>query len=146
MSESLWSHGLQHSRLLCPPLFPRVYSNSCPLSWWCYLTVSSSATPFSFYHQSFLTSWHLPMSWLFASGDQSIGTSTSASVLPVNIQDWFPLGWTDWISLLSKGLSRFFSNTTVQKRQFFQWIFRTKGQKLISAPLYYWYVAQGPGL
>ena len=96
-----------------------VYSNSCPLSWWCHPTISSSVVPFSSCLQSFPVSGSFPMSKFFASGGQSIGVSASASVLPVNIQDWFPLGWTGWISLLSKELSRVSSNTTVQKHQFF---------------------------
>ena len=94
-------------------------SNSCPLSQWCYPTISSSAALFSFCLQSFPASGSFPMSWLFTSGGQSIGVSALASVLPMNIQDWFPLGGTGWISLQSKGLSRVFSNTTVQKHQFF---------------------------
>ena len=95
------------------------YSNSCPLSQWCHPTISSSVIPFSSCLQSFPASGSFQMSRFFASGSQSIGVSASASVLPMNIQDWFPLGLTDWISLQSKGLSRVFSNTTVQKRQFF---------------------------
>ena len=118
MSSSLQSHGLQHARLLCPPLSPGVCPSLCPLSQWCYLTISSSATPSSFCLQSFPASGSFPVSWLIASGGQSIGFSASASVLPVNIQDWFPLGWTGWISLQSKGLSRAFSSTTVLKHQF----------------------------
>ena len=97
----------------------RGYSNSCPLSWWCHATILSSVIPFSTCLQSFPASGSFPMSQFFASGSQSIGVSASASVLPMNIQDWFPLGWTGWISLQSKGLSRVFSNTTVQKHQFF---------------------------
>ena len=119
VSYSLQSHGLQHARLLCLSLTPSVYSNSCPLHWWCHPTASSSVGPFSFRLQSFPASGSFPMSQLFASGGQSIGVSASASVLPMNVQDWSPLGWTGWISLLSKGLSRIFSNTTVQKHQFF---------------------------
>ena len=115
MSDSLRPHGLQHTRLTCPSLTPRPDSNSCPLSRWCHPTISSSVVPFSSCLQSFPASGSFPMSQFFASGDQSIGASASASVLPINIQDWFPLGWSDWISLQSKGLSRFFSNTTVQK-------------------------------
>ena len=117
MSRSLQPNGLQHTRLLCPLLSPGVCSNSCPLSRWCYLTISSSAIPFFSCLQSFPVSGSLPMNWLFASGVQSIGAS--ASVLPMNIQGWFPLGLTGLISLQSKGLSRVFSNTTVQKHQFF---------------------------
>ena len=119
VSDSLRPHGLQHARLPCPSLTPRVYSNSCPLSQWCHPIISSSVIPFSSRLQFFTASGSFQMSQLFASGDQSIGVSASTSVLPMNIQDWFPLGWTGWISLQSKGLSRVFSNTTVQKHQFF---------------------------
>ena len=104
--------------LPCPTPSPGACSNSCPLSQWCYPTISSSVVPFSSRLQSFPASRSFPVSWLFASGGQSIGASASASVLPMNIQDWFPLGWTALISLLSKGLSSVFSNTTVQKHQF----------------------------
>ena len=100
-------------------LSPGACSNSCLLSWWCHLTISSSVVPFSSHVHSFPASGSFPRSQFFAPGGQSIGVSTSASVLPKNIQDWFPLGWTGWISLQSKGLSRVFSNTTVQKHQFF---------------------------
>ena len=119
VSDSLWHHGLQHARPPCPSPIPRVYSNSCPLSWWCPPTISSSVIPFFSCPQSCPASGSFPMSQLFALGDQSIGVSPSTSVLPMNIQDWFPLGWTSWISLQSKRLSRVFSNTTVQKHQFF---------------------------
>ena len=119
MSDSLWPYGLQHTRPLCPSPTPRVYSNSCPLSQWCHPNISSSIVPFSSRLQSFLSSGSFQMSQLFASGGQSIGVSASTSVLPMNIQNWFPLGLTGWISLQSKGLSRVFSNTTVQKHQFF---------------------------
>ena len=102
----------------CPSPTPRVYPNSCPLSRWCHLTISSSVVPFSSCLQSFPTSGSFQISQLFSSGGQNIGVSASTSVLPMNTQDWFPLGWTDWISLQSKGLSRVFSNTTVQKHQF----------------------------
>ena len=121
MSDSLWPRGLQHARPPCPSLTPRVYSNSCPLSWWCHPTISTSVVPFSSHLQSFPASGSFQMSQLFASGGQSIGDSASASVLPMNIQDWFPLGWTGsfWISLQSKWLSRVFSNITDQKHQFF---------------------------
>ena len=108
-------HGPQHSRLLCPPLSPGVCSNSCPLSQRCYLTISSSTVPFSFYLQSFPASGSYPMSWLFASGGQSVGASASASALPMNIQGWFPLGLTGLISLQSRRLSRVFSSTTIWK-------------------------------
>ena len=117
--DSLQPHGLQHTRPPCPSPIPRVYSNSCPLSQWCYPTTSSSVVPFSSHLQSFPASGSFQMSQFFASGGQSIGVSASASVLPVNIQGWFPLGWTGWIFLQSKGLSRVFSNTTVWKNQFF---------------------------
>ena len=119
VSDSLWPHGLQHARIPCPSPTPGAYSNPCPLSQWCYPTISSSVIPFSSCLQSFPASGSFPMSQLFPSGGQSIGVSASTSVLPVNVQDWFPLGWTGWISLQSKGLSRVFSNTTVQKHQFF---------------------------
>ena len=119
VSDSLRPHGLQHTRLPCPLAMPGAYSNSCPLSWWCHPTISSSVIPFSFCLQSFPASGSFQMSQFFALGGQSIRVSASASVLPMNIQDWFPLGWTSWISLLSKRLSRVFSNTTVQKHQFF---------------------------
>ena len=119
MSDSLRPHGLQHARPPCPSPTPRVYSNSCPLSQWCHPTISSSVIPFSSHLQSCPASGSFPMSQFFASGGQSIGVSASTSVLPMNIQDWCPLGWTGWISLQSKGLSRVFSNTTFQKHQFF---------------------------
>ena len=122
MSNSLQPHGLQHARLLGPSLFPRVCSNSRPLSQWCHPIISSSVVPFSSYPQIFPASGSFPVSWLFTSRGQSIGDSASASVLPMNIQGWFPLGWTGWISLWSKWLSRIFSNTTVQKCQFFSLI------------------------
>ena len=112
-------HGEQHARLPCPSLSAGVCSDSYPLSHGCYLTISSTATPFSSCPQSFPTSESFPMSQLFTSGDQSIGASASASVLPMNTQDRYPLGWAGWISFQSKGLSRVFSNTTVQKHQFF---------------------------
>ena len=119
MSDSLWPHGLQHARLLCPSPSPWACSNSCPLSQWCHPTISSSVIPFSSRLQSFPASGSFPRSPFLASGSQSIGVSASTSVLPVNIQGWFPLGWTGWISLQSKGLSRVFSSTIVQKHQFF---------------------------
>ena len=115
VSDSLQLHGLQHTRPPCPSLTPRLYSNSGPLSRWSHPTISSSVIPFSSHLQSFLASGSLQMRQLFTSGGQSIGVSASASVLPMNIQDWFLLGWTGSISLQSKGLSRVFSNTTVQK-------------------------------
>ena len=119
MSDSLWPHGLQHTRLPCPSPTPGAYTNSCPSHQWCHPSISSLVIPFSSHLKSFPTSGSFPMSQFFASGGQSIGVSASVKVLPMNIQDWFPLGWTGWISLLSKELSRIFSNTTVQKHQFF---------------------------
>ena len=118
VSDSLWPHGQQHARSPCPSPTPGACSNSCPLSRWCHPTISSSVVPISYPLQSFSTSGSFPMSQFFTPGDQSIGVSASTSILPMNIQDWFPLGLTGWISLLSKGLSRVFSNTTVQKHQF----------------------------
>ena len=106
--DSLWPHGLQHARPPCPSPTPGVYSNSSPFSQWCHPTISSSVVPFSSHLQSFLATGSFQMSQLFASGGQIIGVSASASVFPMNIQDWFPLGWTGWISLLSKGFSRVF--------------------------------------
>ena len=119
MSDSSRPHGPQHARPPCPSPTPRVYSNSSPLSWWCHPTISSSLVPFSSCLQSFPASGSFQMSQLFTPGGQSIGVSASASVLPMNTQDWSLLGWTGWISLQSKGLSGVFSNTTVQKHQFF---------------------------
>ena len=113
VSNSLWPHGVHHTRPPCPSPTPRAYLNSCPLSWWCHPAISSSVIPFSSCLQSFPESGSFLMSRFFTSGGQSIGASALASVLPVNIQDWFPLGWTGWISLQSKGLSGVFSNTTV---------------------------------
>ena len=117
--SSLQPHGWQHARLTCPSPTPRVYSNSCPLTRWCHPTIWSSVVPFSSHLQSFPASGSFPMRQFFASGGQSTGVSASTSVLPMNIQDWSPLRWTGWVSLQSKGLSRVFSNTTVQKHQFF---------------------------
>ena len=119
MSDSLWPHGLQHVRPPWPSPTPEACSNSCPSSQWCHPTISSSVIPFSSCLQSFPTSGFFPVSQFFASGSQRFGVSTSASVLSMNIQDWFPLGWIGLISLQSKGLLRVFSNTTVQKHQFF---------------------------
>ena len=113
-SDSLWPHGLWYARLPCPSPALGAYSSSCLSSWWCHLTISSSVVPFSSCLQSFPASGSFQMSQFFTSGCQSIGVSASAWVFPMNIQDWFPLGWTGWISLQSKGLSRVFSNTTVQ--------------------------------
>ena len=111
--------SMQQAGLLCPPLSPRIHSNSCPLSQWCHLTISSFVAPFLFYLQSFPASGSFPMSLLFTSADQSTGTSASASVLPMNIQGWFPLGLISLISMQSMGLSRVFSSTTIRKHQFF---------------------------
>ena len=119
VSNFMWPHGLQHAKLPYPSPTPRACSNSYPSSRWCHSTISSSVIPFSSHLQSFPTSGSFPMSQFFASGGQRIGVSASTSVLPMNIQDWFPLGWTGWISLQSKGLSRVFSNTAVPKPQFF---------------------------
>ena len=116
--NSLQLHGLQHTRPPCPSPTPGVHPNSCPLSRWCHPAISSSVVPFSCL-QSFPASGSFQMSQFFASGGQSIEVSASTSVLPMNTQDWFPIGWTGWISLQSKGLSRVYSNTTVQKHQFF---------------------------
>ena len=114
MSDSLQPHGLQHTRPPCPTPTPGVYSDSCPLCLWCHPTISSSVVPSSSHLQSFPASRSFQMSRFFTSGGQSIGVSASVSVLPMNIQDWFPLELTDYISLQSKGLSRVFSNTTTQ--------------------------------
>ena len=119
VSNSLRPHESQHARPSCPSPTPWVHPNPCWSSRWCHPTISSSVIPFSSCPQSFPASGSFPMSQLFASSGQSIGVSASALVLPVNIQDWFPLGWTGWISLQSKGLWRVFSNTTVQKHKFF---------------------------
>ena len=118
VSDSLHPHEPQHARPPCPSPIPGVHPNPCTSSRWCHPTISSSVVPFSC-PQSFPASGSLPMSQLFASSGQSIGVSASTSVLPMNTQDWSPLGWTCWISLQSKGLSRVFSNTTVHKHQFF---------------------------
>ena len=115
VSDSLWAHELQHARPSCPSPTPGVHPNSCPSSQWCHPTLSSSVIPFSSCPQSFPASASFPVSQFLESDGQSIGVSASTSILPVNTQDWSPLGWTGWISLQSKGLSRVFSNTTVQK-------------------------------
>ena len=115
ISDSLWHHGLQDARLPCPSPTPGAYSNSWLSSQWCHPTISFSVIPFSSCLQSFPASGSFPMSQFVASGGQSIGFSASVSVLSMNIQDWFPLGWAGWMSLLSNGLSRVFSSTTVQK-------------------------------
>ena len=119
VSNTLRPHESQHARPPCPSPAPGVHPDSCALSRWCHPAISSSVTPFSSRLQSFPASGSSPVSQFFASGGERIGASASASVLPMNIQDWSPLGWTGWISLQSKGLSRVFSNTTVQKHQFF---------------------------
>ena len=120
MYDSLWPRELQHARPPCPSPTPGINPNSCPSSRWCHPAISSSFVPFSSCLQSFPASGSFLMSQFFTSGGQSIGISASVSVLPMNTQDWSPLGLTGWISLLSKGLSRVFSNTTVQKHQFFR--------------------------
>ena len=119
MSDSLRPHETQHARPPWPSPIPRLHPNPCPLSQWCHPTISSSVIPISSCPQSGPASGSFQMSQLFASGGQSTGVSASTSVLPMNVQDWFPLGWTGWISLQFKGLSRVFSNTTVQKHQCF---------------------------
>ena len=119
VSDSLWPHELQHARPPCPSPTPGVHPNSCVSSRWCHPAISSSVVPFSSCPQSFPARGSFPMSKLFARGGQSIGISASTSALPMNTQDWSPLGWTGWISLQSKGLSRVFSSTAVQKHQFF---------------------------
>ena len=119
VSDSLWPHGLQQTRLSCPSPTPEIYLNSCPSSWWCHPIISFSVAPFSSHLQSFPSSGSFPMSQFFASGGQSIGVSAATSLLPMNTQDWSSLGLTGLISLQSKGLSRVSSNTTVQKHQFF---------------------------
>ena len=119
MFNNLRPNGLQHARPPCPSPIPAVYSNSCSLSWWCHPTISSSVVPFSSCLQSFPALGSFPMIQFFASGSKNTGASALASVLPMNIQDWFPLGLTGFISLQSKGLSRVFSSTTVRKHQSF---------------------------
>ena len=119
VSDSLQPHESKHAKPPCPSPTPRVHPNSCPLSRWCYPTISSSVIPFSSCPQSLPASGSFLMSQLFTWGSQNIGISASTSVLPMNTQDWSPLEWTGWISLQLKGLSRVFSNTTVQKHQFF---------------------------
>ena len=118
LSNALWPYGLQHTRPPCSSTTPRVYSNSYPLSQWCHPTISSSVVPFSCF-QSFPALGYFQMSQFFTSGSQSIDILAAASFLPMNLQDWFPLGWTGWISLQSKGLWKVFSSTTVQRHQFF---------------------------
>ena len=120
MLDSLWPHGLQHTRPPCLSPTPEVYPNSCPLSRWCHPNISSSVIPFSSFLWSFPASGSFQMSQFFVSGGQSIGVLASASILSMNIQDWFPLGLTGWVSLLSKGLSRVFSSTAIWKLQFFR--------------------------
>ena len=119
MSNTLRPHGLQQARLPCPSPTRTAYSNSCPLSQWRHPNISSFVVPFFSWLQSFPAAGSFPMSQFFTSGGQSIGVSASASIFPKNIQDWFPLGWTSLISLQSKELSRVFTNTTIQKHQFF---------------------------
>ena len=145
MSDSLWPRGLQHARPPCPSPTPRICSNSCPLSRWCHPTISSSVVPFSSCLQSFPASRYFQMSQFFASGGQSVGFSASASVFPMSIQDWFPSGWTGWISLQSKGLSRVFSNTTVQKHQFFSaqlyiYVYIIYKVNIFQCKIYNWFI------
>ena len=135
MSDSLQPHGLQHARLLHPSLSSRVCSNSCPLSWQCYLTISSCVAPFSC-PQSFPASGSFPISQLFALSGQSTGASASAWVIPMNIQGWSPLGWTGWISLLSNGLSRAFSNHSLKASSLWHSAFFT-------VQLSHWYMTTG---
>ena len=134
MSDSLGPHGLQHARPHCPSPTPGIYSNSCPLSWWCHPTILSSVVPFSSCLQSFPASGSLPMSHFFVSLDKIIGPSASASALPMNIQDWFPSGLTALISLQSKGLSRVFSSNTIQKH----WFISTQASLLSSSHIHTW--------
>ena len=136
MLDSLWPHGLQHASLPCPSPTPGACWNSCPLSQWCHPTISSSVVPFSSRLQSFPTSGSFQMSQLFTSSGQSIGALASASVLPMIIQGWFPLGWTGLISLQAKGFSRVFSSTTVQKHHFFA-LSILYGSPLTSIPDYW---------
>ena len=120
VSDSLWPHESQHARPPCPSPTPGVHPDLRPTSQWCHPAISSSVVPFSSFPQCLPASGSFPMNQLFAGGGQSIGVSALASVLPMNTQDWSPLEWIGWISLQSKGLSRVFSNTTVQKHQFFR--------------------------
>ena len=133
MSDSLWPQGLQYARLPCPSPTSRACSNSCPLSQWCHPN-TSSVVPFSSCLQSFPASRSFPISQFFPPCGQSIGASASASVLPMNIRDWFPLGWTGWISLQSKRLSRVFSSSTVQRHEFFG----TQPFSLFSSHIHTW--------
>ena len=128
VSNSLWSHGLQHARPPCPSPTPMLYSDSCPLSGWCHPTIIILCLPLPSCLQPFPASVSFQLNQFFAAGGQSVRVSASASVRPLNIQDWFPLGWTGWISLKSKGLSRVFSNTTAQKHQFFGSGSRNRGE------------------
>ena len=139
VSNFLWPHGLQHTRLPCPLLSLGACSNSCPLSQWCYRTISSPVASFSSSPQPFPESGSFPMSRLFASSGQITGAPVTASVLPVNSQDWFPLGLTDLISLLTLGLSRDFARTIVQKHQFFS----SQPSLWYSSHIYYWYLTTG---
>ena len=131
----VWPHELQHARPPCPSPTPGVDPNSCASSWWCHPAILSSIVPFSSCPQSLPASGSFPMCQLFTWGGQSIGVSALASVLPMNTQDWSPLGWTNWISLQSKGLSRVFSSTTVQKYQFFSAQLSSQSNSHIHIPL-----------
>ena len=139
-SDSLWPHESQHARPPCPSPTPRVHANSCPSSRWCHPTISSSIIPFSSCPQSLPASESFPMSQHFAWGGQSTGVSASASFLPKKSQGWSPSEWTGWISLQSKGLSRVFSNTTVQNHQFFGAQLSSQSNSHISQPLYIFFI------
>ena len=141
ISDSLQPHEPQHARPPCPSPTPRVHPNPCPLSWWCHPAISSSVVPFSSCPQSFPASGSFPMSQLFASGGQSIGVSASTSVLPMNTQDWSPLGWTGWISSQSKGLSRVFPNTTVQKHLSFAECYSITSSSVLFSSHIFWYIS-----
>ena len=132
--DNLRPHGLQHAIPPCPSPTSWVYSNSCPLSWWCHPTISSSVIPFSYCIQFFPASGSFQMSQFFTSGGQSIGVSASALVLPMTVQDWFALGWTCWISLQSRGFWRVFSSTTVQRPQFYD----TQSFLIVSSHIHTW--------
>ena len=154
MCDSLQPHESQHARPPCPSPTPKANSNFCPSSWWCHPTISSSVVPFSSWPQSLPASGSFPVSQLFAWGGQSTGVSALASVLPMNTQDWSPLRWTGWISLQSKGLSRVFSNTIVQKHQFFgAQLSSLSNSHIHTWPLVYillkiikWYNLRNPGV
>ena len=148
VAQSCWTlrpHEPQHARPSCPSPTPGVYPNPCPSSRWCHLTISSSVIPFSSCPQSFLASQSFQMSQLFASDGQNIGVSASTSLLPMNTQDWSPLEWTGWISLQSKGLSRVFSNTIVQKHPFFGGLYKLKLKGKIFCIISSWIISRITG-